>query len=53
MEKIHLPRILEEITNTEAITILELHWFDFENSLIINSKVWDPFLENLSKLFRS
>ena len=53
MEKIYFPRILEEISNTEAITILELRWFYFENSLTIYTKVWDPFLENPSKLFRS
>ena len=53
MEKIYFPRILEEISNKEAITILELHWFYFENSLIIYIKVWDPFVENPSKLFRS
>ena len=39
MEKIYFPRILEEISNTEAITILELRWFYFENSLIIYTKI--------------
>lgn len=45
MEKIYFPRILEEISNTEAITILELHWFYFENSLIIYTfEKWAPGL---------